>query len=412
MKMKLRNVFLMALALAITVAFTMPAGAGVTVYKKDDKILKIGGRIMVQYHLVDEDTGTPGDDTTDEVFLRRFRTYIEGSIHKDWKGKFQIDTGQAGRTATSSSANHNEVAVKDAYFIYSGFKEKGVNIRFGNANFPFSQEKLTSSKKQQLVERTFVGDHNWGTPDRNVHLMLSGKVADKKVGWAVAVGQSDIDPDDDKLDFDTTVNRNHDFNEGWIAGFRLDYHPYGTVKYSQGDFKREESPKVRLAVAAFFWNNDGDNNTYTSGGVDTGVSDKNDIDEVVGYEISGAVRWRGVSIDAQYNLFEADTVDPNFTSNSGPGTGGLYENGETDLEQWVVEGGYMVIPSSLELVAGYQWQDADNYATEWTRTSFGANLFVKKHDIKLVGTYRIGEDLDGIKGKDADELFVQAQYVF
>jgi hypothetical protein len=391
--MRLKYLFVTVLALVLTAAFTLPAYAGITLYKEGEKFLKIGGRIMVQYHLVEEDTGTPGDETFDEVFLRRFRTYIEGSIHKDWKGKFQIDTGKAG-SRTSPGSNHNEVAVKDAYFIYTGFKEKGVTIRFGNANFPFSQEKLTSSKKQHLVERTFVGDHNWGTPDRNVHLKLSGKVADKKVGWAVAAGASDIDPSSSNLDFDTPVNRNADFNEGWIIGGRLDYHPFGTVKYSQGDFKREASPKVRLAVAAFHWNNDSDDEAHAAS-----------IDDVTGYEISGAVRYMGVSVDAQYNLFDADTVDPTLTS-------GLYRNGETDLEQWAVEGGYMVIPERVELAAGYQLQDADNYAEEWTRLSFGVNLFAHKHDIKLMGTYRIGEDKNGVKGNDEDEIFVQAQYVF
>jgi hypothetical protein len=72
----------------------------------------------------------------------------------------------------------------------------------------------------------------------------------------------------------------------------------------------------------------------------------------------------------------------------------------------------MVIPSKLELVAGYEWQDADNYAEEWTRTSVGANYFFKKHDIKLQATYRMGENLKGVDGADEDEVFVQAQYVF
>lgn len=72
----------------------------------------------------------------------------------------------------------------------------------------------------------------------------------------------------------------------------------------------------------------------------------------------------------------------------------------------------MVLPSKLELVAGYQSQDADNYATEWTRTSIGANWYLHKHDIKLQTTYRMNSDRNGVKGSDEDELFVQAQYVF
>lgn len=104
-------------------------------------------------------------------------------------------------------------------------------------------------------------------------------------------------------------------------------------------------------------------------------------------------------------MFDAETIDSTVTS-------GIYKNGEADLENCAIEGGYMVIPSMLELVAGYQMQDADGYADEWTRVSFGANYFFKKHDIKIQATYRMGENLNGKKGNDADELFIQTQYVF
>lgn len=72
----------------------------------------------------------------------------------------------------------------------------------------------------------------------------------------------------------------------------------------------------------------------------------------------------------------------------------------------------MVIPNKLEIVAGYSSQDADNYATEWNRTSLGANYFIKKHDIKVQLTWQMNEDEDGVKGKDADKVFLQTQYVF
>ena len=113
----------------------------------------------------------------------------------------------------------------------------------------------------------------------------------------------------------------------------------------------------------------------------------------------------GASVDAQYNIFNADTVDPAVTS-------GIFRNGTTELTSYAVEGGYMVLPDKLELVAGYSSQDADNYAAKWKRTEIGANWFIKKHDIKAQVTYRMGSDVDGVKGSDKDELFVQAQYVF
>ena len=68
-------------------------------------------------------------------------------------------------------------------------------MTIGNAQFPFSREDMTSSKKQQLVERTFVGDHNYGTPERNAGIYLQYAAMDKMLELHLAGGNADIDPD-------------------------------------------------------------------------------------------------------------------------------------------------------------------------------------------------------------------------
>ncbi|MFQ5454604.1 MAG: porin [Nitrospirota bacterium] len=372
---KLLIVFL-AVVSVITIAIQQADSAGITVYKEGDKYVKLGGRIQFQYHYKDPDSG----GASDSVFFRRLRPYIKGSLHKDWTGKFQWDMGK------------NEVAVKDAYIQYTGFKDMKVSV--GNANFPFSREYLTSSKKQQLVERTFVGDHNYGTLARNAGVHITGHFADKKVTYGISGASASIDPDAEKLDFDTPVNRNSDFNEGWIIGGRADFHPFGEIKMSQGDFNGKT--RAAIGVAAFRWNNDGDNNTSGT---------KPDVDSVTGLEVSSAIRSNGLSVDGEYNMFDADTVDSAVTK-------GIYRNGNTKLKNFALEGGYMLIGDKLEIVAGYQVQDADNYDTKWNRTSFGANWFFKKHDIKTQLTYQLGKNLKGVRDSDENELFVQMQYVF
>lgn len=368
------------LAVACSLAMTSQTShAGVTVYKDDNgKYVKIGGRIQLQYHYTDPDNGASSDD----LFFRRLRPYIEGSLHKDWKGKFQWDMGK-------SSAD-NELVVKDAYLQYKGFNN--IKVTIGNANFPFSRELLTSSKYQQLTERTFVGDHNYGTPDRNLGIHLTGHGAAEIFTWGVSAASASIDPSSSKLDFDTPVNKNSDFNEGWIVGGRMDFHPFGILNYSQGDF--DGDTKATIGLAAFTWRNDNDVSGHTA-----------DIDSVTGYEISSAIRAHGFSVDAQYNRFDADTSDNTFTS-------GLYRNGETRLNNWSVEGGYMIAPNKLEIVLGYSSQDADNYAIEWKRTEIGANWFLRKHDIKVQLSYRKNDNIDGSIGNDANEIFLQTQYVF
>jgi hypothetical protein len=323
------------------------------------------------------------------MFFRRFRPYIEGSVHKDWKGKFQWDMGKS------------DLSVKDAFMEYSGFDAMKVTV--GNANFPFSRELLTSSKTQQLVERTFVGDHNYGTPGRNAGIHLSGHaIAGKKLTWGASLTSANIDPDTNKLDFDSPVNAEADFNEGWMVGGRVDYHPFGALRMAQGDFERKV--KATIGVGGYSWSNDDDNNTYTTDGVTNKLA-KSDVDSVTGFEVSGAFRGAGFSVDAEYNIFNAKTVDSTVTS-------GIYQKGKTTLKNYAIEGGYMVIADRLELVVGYQSQDADNYATAWNRTSVGANWFLKKQDIKVQLTYRMGENLKGVRDKNEDEIFLQTQYVF
>jgi hypothetical protein len=370
-------------AAVITALVTpIPAFAGGITYKDGDDYLKVGGRIQLQYHQVQPD----GGDTTDEIFFRRLRPYIEGSTHKDWKAKIQWDMGKA--------EGENEIAVKDAYFQYKGMSNAKLTI--GNANFPFSREFLTSSKYQQLVERTFVGDHNYGTPDRNVGIHMTGNTESKKVTWGASGTIASIDPDNKKLDFDTPVNRNDDFNDGFMIGGRVDFHPFGKLKFSQGDFSGKT--KATIGVAAFSWGNDGDNNTYAPG------DSKADVDSATGVEVSGAFRSSGFSVDAQYNTFDADTVLAGITD-------GIYKNGTTTLTNAAIEGGYM-INNTIEIVAGYQTQDADGYATAWNRTSVGANWFINKHDTKVQLTYRMGENLNGVENADEDEVFLQTQFVF
>ena len=374
---------LITLAVAGAIAFPLASQAGGITYKDGDKYLKVGGRIQLQYYQSKPD----GGETTDELFFRRLRPYVEGSLHKDWKGKIQFDLGKA--------EGENEVAIKDAYFQYKGWENMKLSI--GNANFPFSREFLTSSKYQQLVERTFVGDHNYGTPDRNTGLHLTGNSGSKKITYGASATVASIDPDNKKLDFDTPVNRNDDFNDGFMVGGRVDWHPFGYLKFSQGDFERKT--RATIGVAAFTWSNDEDNNTNTPG-----CTSKCDVDSVTGIEISGAFRAAGFSIDAQYNSFDAETTEAGIND-------GIYTNGDTTLTNASIEGGYM-FGDTIELVAGYQTQDADGYATAWNRTSVGANWFLKKHDVKFQLSYRMGENLEGVENNDEDELFLQGQYVF
>ncbi|MCF6280741.1 MAG: OprO/OprP family phosphate-selective porin [Candidatus Polarisedimenticolaceae bacterium] len=383
------RITIMGLALISTTCFTAANAAGITVHEEGEKYVKIGGRIQIQYHQISPDQGSD----TDKIFFRRFRPFIIGSLHKNWEGKLQWDMGKAG--------DDNELSVKTAYMMYKGLSSGKIYV--GNVKTGYSRETMTSSKKTQLVERSFVGDHNYGAPEYMLGLRFNGHTEDKRISYILSFGGMNLDPDNKKLDFDTPVNNDEDWNEGWVVGGRVDFHPFGYLKRSQGDFKREQ--KATIGLGAFSWSNDGDNNTFTDAAGNHMGGSKVDVDRANGIEISTAYRNAGFSVDAQYNLIKASTVDNSYT-------GGLFKDGDATLRQMALEGGYMVIPSTLELVAGFQSMDADEYDKAWTRNSVGVNWFLHKQDIKAQLSYRQGSNLDGVDGKDQDELFLQTQYVF
>ena len=376
-------------ALLLALMVTSPAQAGIKVYEDGDKYIEIGGRVQFQYLSEDPDDG----DTEDTFFFRRLRPYIAGSVTENWDAKIQFDFGKADGS--------NEVAVKDAYMRYKGWK----NMQFyiGNTKSPFSREFNTSSKRQQLVERSFPGDHNYGVPDRQLGFKLDGQNESKKVTYGFAIGSESHDPSASKMDFDTPANQSSDWNEGVVVAGRIDFHPMGYAKPDQGDF-HSDSMKFTLSLGAFSWSNDDDNNTYTSAGTSTSSS-KADLDSSDGIEVSAGLRGRGLSLDLAYQMVSGDTVDGAFT-------GGIYINGSSDLDKLALEGGYVFDGNKFELVGGWETLDTDAYTDEWTRTSVGFNYFWNKHKSKVQFTYRMNENENGVPGADANQTFVQFQQVF
>lgn len=375
-------------ALAVTLASS--GSAGVVVYDQDGKKIEIGGRLQLLYTLVDPDEGA----SSDRIVFRRLRPYVSGTVTEDWYGKIELDLGEA--------EDEEEVAIKDAYVQYLGWEN--LKLTIGNAKTPYSREFLTSSARQQLVERTFVGDHNFGAPDRQLGLKLEGANTSEKIEFALAAGAQHFDPDAERLDFDTPVNNRSDWNEGFLVAGRVDFHPRGPVSFAQGDFDRGGF-KYTVSVAAFTWDNDGDNNTYTAAGGTSLSTSRADLDSAEGFELSAALRGGGVSIDAEYNLISGDTVAAGFT-------GGLYRDGTTDLDVLALEGGYMFPKSRFELVGGWESLDASNYEEAWERTSLGVNYFWNEHNLKLQLTLRLEESVFGRRGNDQNLTFVNFQYVF
>jgi phosphate-selective porin OprO and OprP len=378
---------MLSVAAACGFAAQVQAAPGVKV-KDGDSYVKFNGIIQMQY----KQTRPDEKPSTDELFLRRLEPVIEGSANKEWAGKLSLDFKATG---------DDEVTVKNAFMQYKGFGEAEDNIRLtlGNQDIPFSREVMTSATAQQLVERTLVGDTNYGSPEKSLGVVYSYAPEKGNLHFSLAAASQLVatDKDNATLKMISPVNKPAKttplmtYSKGILLGGRVDFYPMGAFKLSQGDFAGKH--KLALGTAAYTWSNDSD--------LDSG---ENAVDSINAFELSAGFRGVGVSVDAQYNLINSELKDD--TSD------GLYKNGESGLTQYSVEGGYMVMPAVLELVGGYESQDADGYAEAWNRMSLGGNWFIQEHDIKLQLTYRMAENYEGAKGVDQDEIFMQTQFLF
>ena len=394
---RVRNVLILAIMVAVFLAPT--AQAGIKVFEDGDKFIEIGARIQMQYLYFKEKPAEGEGDSDDSIFFRRLRPYIAGSVTKNWNGKVQFDLGK--------SLDGNEVAVKDAYMQYTGWKN--IKVFIGNSKSVFSREFLTSSKRQQTVERWFVGQHNFGSPDRMLGFRLDGNTDSKKFEYKFNVGGQRFDPDNRRMDFDTPANDADDFNEGWITAGRVTYFPGEPIKRDQGDFNRGPI-NFAIEAAGFAWtNNDEDNLDYTdvddNGNKVCNNASKCDLDTASGWELSTGMRGRGFSVDLEYNQIRGNMFDKNVTS-------GMYVDGETSIKKWQLEGGYMLANTPVEFVGKWDSMDTDGYEEAWTAYDLGVNYFFNKHKAKVQFLYRTESNVNGADGDDRNQFVMQWQFVF
>jgi phosphate-selective porin OprO and OprP len=381
--------------LACGILLSGAARAGTVLYEEGDTLVEVGGRIQVQYLRADPDT--VGAETADDLFLRRIRPEIEATLSEDFLGVLSIDFAD------------DEVDIKDAFIEYSGLPFASVIV--GNHYAPFSREQLTSSKRQRFVERTFIGDHDFGVPDRQMGISLQGG---EMLQYAVGYYKAGIDPGTETLDFDTRLTPDTQYFGDMFAG-RLDFYPLGEFDMDESDFERSPAPRFAVGLNAYTWQNDGDNVSEEED-LDPGT----DYDEVQGYGVDGALRWAGFSLDGGYFIYTSETVDPTVTD-------GLIEGGEGDFDTYAVEAGYTIPVGAdfVEPVLGYTVLDADALEDTDQRYLAGLNYFFHEHDDKLQFTYEIGsavfatenafgnvDENETIAGDDQDRLFLQYQHLF
>lgn len=357
------------IALAVAGLAPPAASAGITVYEDGPRFLEVGGRVQVQYNYTDPDNGS----STDEFDIRRAWLTFDGSITEDWEARlqFQLDGGYS---------------TKDAKLQYTGWDF--VTVTAGNFYVPFSREELTSSKRQQLIEKTPVA--GTGSPARQIGVSLAG--GNDTFNWEAGLWEAGLDSDTSTIAFGSQVDGDQDY-EGSLAGARVEIHPGGDIGYGQSNLSGASGWEV--GINGFVWSNDDDRQPNAAA----------DYDSVNGFGIDGAWRHGGWSIDAEYNVFQAETRNGSLTQ-------GIVEGGDADVQTSSIEGGHMIVPRRWEIVAGLAAEEADAWDETESQAGIGVNRFISGHDNKLQISLVQTADSNGVDGADVTDLYVQLQHAF
>lgn len=359
--------------------------------------VETGGRIQVQYYDSDPDDGA----NEDEAFLRRFRPYLVGHVGENWTWKAEAELSA---DIEAGGVDFDQLDIRDLYMRYSGFRDPDLRLTIGNQKAPFSRDFLAPNTHLLLIERTQAGQANAGVPTRTLGIHFRGTAGHGRFGFWANLGYLGHEPDVDRVRFESLIFGSGSLNEGPILAGRLEYQPRGPVTFSDSDNHSCEL-RYSVGVAGYVWENDGNNNRFTDGGEALDPL-RADMDLATGIELSGGVRGRGITLDWEYNRIETEAVVNGFT-------GGLYRDGEAELDVAAVEGAYWLAGTPIELGGALSRVQADTYEDEWDTATAVVNIQLRERlGMKLQISHSWIYNQRGMPGDDFRETRVQIQYVW
>ena len=213
--------------------------------KSDQWDIRIGTRTQLQYSSTSPDTSITDsllgkkEDTSNlnELTVRRFKLYMNGTAHKlSLKWKIQLDV-ERFRAGGGSSGN---VRLEEAFLDWTA--KPWTQVRLGQFKVPFGYEKMTSSGKLNLVDRSIV--HSFFGVDQETGVNLYGQSFDRKFKYdlAVTTGVSD------NKGFDTRneVAANGDSDFRYMG--RVTWEPLTPYAFEQGAVTAPDAPQLTLQL--------------------------------------------------------------------------------------------------------------------------------------------------------------------
>ena len=285
-------------------------GKGLQVLAADSSaFMKVGFRFQPLFttsRLLNEDS-----ETRSNFLIRRARLKFEGwAFQPEFSYKFEL-----GLSASDVKSGIDDTA------LFEGVAGKGIldavvkwkfaqnwTLHFGQSKLPGNRERLISSQKLQLVDRSIL--NSIFTLDRDIGIQLHGSLA---LGNAVLRPILSIAKGDGR----NVVSSN---SGGYQYTVKLEVLPFGKFQskgdYFEGDLKRESEPKLSIAVAYDY--NDGASRQR----VNRGKRLFDDMGSAIHRNVSTVFadlmfKHKGLSIMAEYANRQLDGSNPGFHTGSG-----------------------------------------------------------------------------------------------
>ena len=372
-------------------------GKGISILAPDSSMyLKAGFRFQTLF----ESKGDLESDSewSNSFLVRRARLKFDGWVHNP-NIQYKVELALSNRDL-SSGADFSQTSKAPKIILDAVVKwkvHKYLEIWAGQTKLPGNRERVVSSQKLQLVDRSTVNSIFNIDRDQGVHLRSKfkmGKAVVKPIA-AISMGEGrNI----------TTKN---------IGGFnytgRLEYLPFGEFKskgdYFGADLKREDTPK--LAIGATYNINKGASRQTQTGVFlvdDEGNYFENDIQTVF---VDAMFKYRGFSVLAEY-ADKRCVLDDNVDH-------------EEVMEKMIdANGNTYYTGSGVSVQAGYlfkkNWEVAGRYTTvtpDWDRSfrgqkeyTLGLSKYVVGHNLKVQSDITLTDK----ENKDVHNLRYRLQF--
>jgi phosphate-selective porin OprO and OprP len=311
--------------------------------------LTIGARVQFRWTLDDReefDGDTTGagvghaDGALTQFDVPRLRMTFSGGAFRPWlRYSFQFEF--------SRTSGEGGSRIKDAVIE---FRPVGKPYRIAGGQFkaPFGLQQMTSSGRLQFVDRA-ITDAKFN-PGRDMGVMVSGTVAERRVGYDVGVfngaGESLRQTTETPL---------------WVA--RAYFDPFGPYTLSESSADASEKAVLHLGVAAR-------GGKQIRGRTAAGVVEQ--ADNQSAYDVEFAFKARRFYSTAEYFLMSDEQEAP-------------VAGADVDSHGFHVQAGYMLVAKKVEVGALYAWidpnTDVDDAAVREVRAVFG--YYWQAHNLKL-----------------------------